>query len=155
MKTIKEFLNNSQNIIIESNQFINKEITPDNFNKFKFSLKQRVLIEYLLKDYQPNKTFIYLVDGNKPGNNISQYFGSLIPDNERGILYIEKQSTSMGSPEEVVFYDSSKIKESKEKVIFNYSYHTEGESKFKYAQLSIDEDNNSKLELKEETYNTK
>ena len=131
MKHFKNFINESQQIN-ESNQYINKEITPDNFNKFKFS-----------------DNFIYLVDGNKPGNNISQYFGSLIPKDERGILYIEKQSTSMGSPEEVVFYDSSKIKESKEKITYIYSYHTEENSKFKSAILTIDENNNSNIELKE------
>jgi hypothetical protein len=148
MKHFKNFINESQQIN-ESNQYINKEITPDNFNKFKFSDKQSALIQHLLKDYKENITFIYLVDGNKPGNNISQYFGSLIPKDERGILYIEKQSTSMGSSEEVVFYDSSKIKESKEKITYIYSYHTEENSKFKSAILTVDENNNSNIELKE------
>ena len=148
MKHFKNFINESQQIN-ESNQYINKEITPDNFNKFKFSDKQSALIQHLLKDYKENITFIYLVDGNKPGNNISQYFGSLIPKDERGILYIEKQSTAMGSPEEAVFYDSSKIKESKEKITYIYSYHTEENSKFKSAILTVDENNNSNIELKE------
>ena len=148
MKHFKNFINESQQIN-ESNQYINKEITPDNFNKFKFSDKQSALIQHLLKDYKENITFIYLVDGNKPGNNISQYFGSLIPKDERGILYIEKQSTAMGSPEEAVFYDSSKIEESKEKITYIYSYHTEEKSKFKSAILTIDENNNSNIELKE------
>lgn len=148
MKHFKNFINESQQIN-ESNQYINKEITPDNFNKFKFSDKQSALIQHLLKDYKENITFIYLVDGNKPGNNISQYFGSLIPKDERGILYIEKQSTAMGSPEEAIFYDSSKIKESKEKITYIYSYHTEENSKFKSAILTVDENNNSNIELKE------
>ena len=148
MKYFKNFINESQQIN-ESNQYINKEITPDNFNKFKFSDKQSALIQHLLKDYKKNITFIYLVDGNKPGNNISQYFGSIIPKDERGILYIERQSTGMGSPEEVVFYDSSKIKESKEKITYIYSYHTEENSKFKSAILTVDENNNSNIELKE------
>lgn len=148
MKHLKEIIHESKQIL-ESNQYINKEITPDNFNKFKFSDKQAALIQYLLKDYKANKTFIYLVDGNKPGNNIYQYFGSIIPKDGRGILYIEKQSTAMGSPEEVVFYESSKIKESKEKVSYIYSYHTEENSKFKSAILTVDENNNSNIELKE------
>ena len=148
MKHFKNFINESQQIN-ESNQYINKEITPDNFNKFKFSDKQSALIQHLLKDYKENITFIYLVDGNKPGNNISQYFDSIIPKDERGILYIERQSTAMGSPEEAVFYDSSKIKESKEKITYIYSYHTEENSKFKSAILTVDENNNSNIELKE------
>ena len=148
MKHLKKFINESQQIN-ESSQYINKEITPDNFNKFKFSDKQSALIQHLLKDYKKNMTFIYLVDGNKPGNNISQYFGSLIPKDERGILYIERQSTAMGYPEEAVFYDSSKIEESKEKITYIYSYHTEENSKFKSAILTVDENNNSNIELKE------
>lgn len=148
MKRFKNFINESQQIN-ESNQYLNKEITPDNFNKFKFSDKQSALIQHLLKDYKKNITFIYLVDGNKPGNNISQYFNSLIPKDERGILYIERQNTSMGSPEEAVFYDSSKIQESKEKITYIYSYHTEENSKFKSAILTVDENNNSNIELKE------
>ena len=55
----------------------------------------------------------------------------------------------MGSPEEAIFYDSSKIKESKEKITYIYSYHTEENSKFKSAILTVDENNNSNIELKE------
>ena len=147
MKHLKNVIQESKQIL-ESNQYINKEITPDNFNKSKFSDKESALIQYLLKDYKRNKTFIYLVEGNKPGNNISQYFGSIIPKDERGILYIEKQSTAMGSPEEVAFYDTAKIKESNEKITYIYSYHHE-DSKFKSAILTIDENNDSNIELKE------
>lgn len=148
MKHFKKFIDESQGVS-ESNKYINKEITPDNFNKFKFSDKQSALIQHLLKDYKKNVTFIYLVDGSKPENNISQYFGSIIPKDEKGILYIERQSAAMGSPEEAVFYDSSKIEESKEKITYIYSYHTEENSKFKSAILTIDENNDSNIELKE------
>ena len=38
MKHLKDVIYESKQIL-ESNQYINKEITPDNFNKFKFSDK--------------------------------------------------------------------------------------------------------------------
>lgn len=143
MKTIKDYL------LLEGNKHINREVTPDNFNENNFTPKQSALLKYLLKDYKRNLTFIYVVDGDKPikDNNISEYFGTLIPKDERGILYIEYQSTAMGSPKEAIFYSTSKIEERKEKSTYIYSYHTNGGSKFKSAVLTMDdkEDINVKL----------
>jgi len=145
MKDLKNYL------VTESNKNINVEITPENFDKYKFSDKQSALISHLLKTYKPNQTWIYLVEGNKPSHdpNIEQYFGTIIPSDERGILYIERQSTKMDSPEEVIFYDTSKIKEKEEKKTYIYSYHTESNSKFKSVILTIDEKNNGKITLDE------
>lgn len=149
MKTIQDY------IIKESNKNVNVEITPENFNKYKFSDKQLALISHLLKNYKSNLTQIYLVEGNTiPNNpNIKQYFGTVIPKDERGILYIENQSTGMGSQQNVIFYDSSKIKETKEKKTYIYSYHTEEGSKFKTAILTVDESNNSEIKLDENNIN--
>ena len=145
MKDLKNYL------VTESNKNINVEITPENFDKYKFSDKQSALISHLLKTYKPNQTWIYLVEGNKPSHdtNIEQYFGTIIPSDERGILYIERQSTKMDSPEKVIFYDTSKIKEKEEKKTYIYSYHTESNSKFKSVILTIDEKNNRKITLDE------
>ena len=149
MKNIQDY------IIKESNKNVNIEITPENFNKYKFSDKQSALISHLLKNYKSNLTQIYLVEGDTiPNNpNIKQYFGTIIPKDERGILYIENQSTGMGSQQNVIFYDSSKIKETKEKKTYIYSYHTEEGSKFKIAILTVDESNNSEIKLDEKNIN--
>ena len=149
MKTIQDY------IIKESNKNVNVEITPENFNKYKFSDKQSALISHLLKNYKSNLTQIYLVEGDTiPNNpNIKQYFGTVIPKDERGILYIENQSTGMGSQQNVIFYNSSKIKETKEKKTYIYSYHTEEGSKFKTAILTVDESNNSEIKLDENNIN--
>ena len=148
MKDLKDLLNESKmDYIFEANKNVNVQITPENFNKYHFTYKQAALIKYLLEDYKENTTFIYLVSGDTipKDPNIKQYFGTLIPEDERGILFIEKQSTSMGSPETAIFYDSSKINKS-EKTTFVYSYHTNEESKYKSAVLTVDE-TNLKLEL--------
>ena len=146
MKNIYEYL------IFESNKNLNVKITPENFNKFKFSRKQSALIKHLLdNDYKESTTEIYLVQGNiVPDDvNIKEYFGKLIPKDERGILYINAQSTNMGSPKEVYFYNTSKVNEKNEKETYVYSYHSEDGSKFKSAVLTTNgEDSN--LELKSE-----
>ena len=141
MKTIKDYL------LLEGNKHINGEVTPDNFKKYDFTKKQAALLKHLLKDYKQNLTFIYVVDGDKPIGNISQYFGTLIPKNERGILHIEYQSTTTGSPAEVIFYNTSKIKERKEKSTYIYSYHKEDGSKFKSAILTTDDKEDTNIEL--------
>lgn len=146
MKTLKDYL------LLEGNKYINGEVTPDNFNKYNFTDKQSALLKHLLKDYKPNLTFIYVVDGDKPINNISQYFGKLIPKNERGILYIEYQSTATGSPAEVIFYNTSKIKEKKEKSTYIYSYHKDGGSKFKSAILTMDDNEDIHIKLSTESF---
>lgn len=146
MKTIKDYL------LLEGNKHINGEVTPDNFNKYNFTAKQSALLKHLLKDYKPNLTFIYVVDGDKPINNISQYFGTLIPKNERGILYIEYQSTATGSPAEAIFYNTSKIKEKKEKSTYIYSYHKDGGSKFKSAVLTTDDNEDTNVKLSIESF---
>lgn len=154
MKDLKDLLNESKmDYIFEANKNANVQITPKNFNKYHFTDKQAALIKYLLEDYKENTTFIYLVSGDTipKDPNIKQYFGTLIPEDERGILFIEKQSTSIGSPETVIFYDSSKINKS-EKTTYVYSYHTNEESKYKSAILTVDE-TNSKLELQEKNMN--
>lgn len=146
MKTIKEYL------LLEGNKHINREVTPDNFNEREFTTKQSALLKYLLKDYKRNLTFIYVVDGDKPISNISQYFGTLIPKNEKGILFIEYQSTAMGSPKEVIFYNTSKIKERKEKSTYIYSYHKDGGSKFKSAILTMNDNEDINVKLSTESY---
>lgn len=146
MKTIKDYL------LLEGNKHINGEITPDNFGKYDFTSKQSALLKHLLKDYKRNLTFIYAVDGDKPISNISEYFGTLIPKNERGILFIEYQSTAMGSPKEVIFYNTSKIKERKEKSTYIYSYHKDGGSKFKSAILTTDDKEDTNVELSTEPF---
>jgi hypothetical protein len=154
MKNLKDLLNESKtDYIFEANKNANVQITPENFNKYHFTDKQAALIKYLLEDYKENTTFIYLVSGDTipKDPNIKQYFGTLIPEDERGILFIERQSTSNGSPETAIFYDSSKINKS-EKTTYVYSYHTNEESKYKSAVLTVDE-TNSKLELQEKNIN--
>jgi hypothetical protein len=146
MKSIYEYL------ILENNKNLNVKITPENFNKFKFSRKQSMLIKHLLdNDYKESTTEIYLVQGDiiPDDVNIKEYFGELIPKDERGILYINAQSTSMGSPKEVYFYNTSKVNEKNEKETFVYSYHSEGGSKFKSAVLTTD-GVKSNIELKTE-----
>ncbi len=145
MKTIKDYL------LLEGNKHINGEVTPDNFKENNFTPKQSALLKHLLKDYKPNLTFIYVVDGDKPVNNISEYFGKLIPKDERGILYIEYQSTATGSPAEVIFYATSKIKEEKEKSTYIYSYHKDGDSKFKSVVLTTDDKEDTNIKLSTET----
>jgi hypothetical protein len=145
MKTIKDY-------IFEGNKHINGEVTPDNFKENNFTPKQSALLKHLLKDYKQNLTFIYVVDGDKPIGNISQYFGTLIPKDERGILYIEYQSTATGSPAEVIFYNTSKIKERKEKSTYIYSYHKEDGSKFKSAILTTDDKEDTNVELSTEPF---
>jgi hypothetical protein len=145
MKTIKDY-------IFEGNKHINGEVTPDNFKENNFTPKQSALLKHLLKDYKQNLTFIYVVDGDKPIGNISQYFGTLIPKDERGILYIEYQSTTMGSPKEAIFYNTSKIKERKEKSTYIYSYHKDGGSKFKSAVLTTDDNENTNVKLSTEPF---
>jgi hypothetical protein len=146
MKTIKDYL------LLEGNKHINGEVTPDNFNEHEFTSKQSALLKHLLKDYKQNLTFIYVVDGDKPSNNLSEYFGTLIPKDERGILYIEYQSTTMGSPKEAIFYNTSKIKERKEKSTYIYSYHKDGGSKFKSAVLTTDDNENTNVKLSTEPF---
>lgn len=148
MKTIKDYL------LLEGNKHINCEVTPDNFNEREFTAKQSALLKDLLKDYKRNLTFIYVVDGDKPikDNNISEYFGTLIPKDERGILYIEYQSTAMGSPKEAIFYSTSKIEERKEKSTYIYSYHKDGGSKFKSAILTTDDKEDTNVELSTEPF---
>ena len=146
MKTLKDYL------LLEGNKHINGEVTPDNFNENNFTPKQSALLKHLLKDYKRNLTFIYVVDGNKPISNISEYFGTLIPKNERGILFIEYQSTAMGSPKEVIFYNTSKIKERKEKSTYIYSYHKDGGSKFKSAILTMNDKEDINVKLSTESY---
>lgn len=154
MKDLKDLLNESKtDYIFEANKNVNMQITPENFNEYHFTDKQAALIKHLLKDYKKNLTFIYLVSGDTipKDPNINQYFGTLIPKDERGILFIERQSTSIGSPETIVFYDSSKINKS-EKTTYVYSYHTNEESKYKSAVLIVD-NINSKIELNEKNIN--
>lgn len=146
MKTIKDYL------LLEGNKHINGEVTPDNFNENNFTPKESALLKYLLKDYKQNLTFIYVVDGDKPISNISEYFGKLIPKDERGILHIEYQSTATGSPAEVIFYNISKIKERKEKSTYIYSYHKEDGSKFKSAILTTDDKEDTNVELSTEPF---
>lgn len=146
MKTIKDYL------LLEGNKHINGEVTPDNFNENNFTPKESALLKHLLKDYKQNLTFIYVVDGDKPINNISEYFGKLIPKDERGILYIEYQSTAMGSPEEVIFYSTSKIEEIKEKSTYIYSYYKDGGSKFKSMVLTTDDKEDTNVKLSTEQF---
>ena len=60
----------------------------------------------------------------------------------------------MGSPKEVIFYNTSKIKERKEKSTYIYSYHKNGSSKFKSMVLTTDdkEDTNVKLSTEQFEY---
>lgn len=90
-----------------NNQFLNKEITPDNFKEENFTSEESEIIKDLLKDYKRNLCKIYLVDGNEiPDDvNIRQYFGTTIPKDKKGILYIEKESSKMGAEEYAVLYE--------------------------------------------------
>lgn len=146
MKTIKDYL------LLEGNKHINGEVTPENFKENNFTPKQSALLKHLLKDYTHNLTFIYVVDGDKPIGNISEYFGKLIPKDERGILYIEYQSTAMGSPKEVIFFTTSKIKEEKEKSTYIYSYHRDGGSESKSIVLTTDDKEDTNIKLSTEQF---
>ena len=142
MKKINEY-------ILESNKYVNVLIDREKINKYNFSRKQYALIKYLIDNNDSLRSRIYVVEGNKKSNidEIEEY-RDLIPEDERGILFVYQESTRMGSPKEAVFYNTSKIKENKEKETFVYSYHTEGKSKYKSAIITITGDN-SELTLSE------
>ena len=76
----------------------------------------------------------------------------MIPKDERGILYIEYQSTATGSPEEVIFYSTAKIEEIKEKSTYIYSYHKDGGSKFKSIVLTTDDKEDTNVKLSTEQF---
>jgi len=101
MKNLREY-------IYESKSFLNREITPDNFDTKNFTSEEAKIIKDLLKNYKPNMCWLYLVDGKKiPENsNIKQYFGEIVPKNKKGILYIERDSIKMGAQEYAKLYET-------------------------------------------------
>ena len=104
MKDIVIFINESK----ENESFLNKEITPDNFDEKNFTTEQSKIIKKLLKDYKKNLCWMYLVDGSvvPKDPNIKQYFGDIVPKDKKGILYIERESTRMGAEEYAKLYET-------------------------------------------------